>query len=163
MILPFPAIFRFLAWLALVGGMAGAWLILNASGFVAAFGALASTLVVFVLWQALAWAIDALDATRARATETARDVEQMLTRLAPSETQRPSMAFAKPNTAAPRSIPDAPLWPNALVALQPVASHNGVEIAVGPNGQWTARKDGESISYADAGALAAWLRTLPKP
>jgi len=161
--LPYSMIFRLLAWLSLIGGLVSAWLVANQTGWLAAVSVAASALIVFLLWQAFAWGLEALESIKARATETARDVEQLLARQLTQGNPHPAMVFAKPNPPTTRPIADAPLWPNALVMLQSVATYNGVEIAAEANGQWTARKDGEATIYASAEALAAWLKTLPKP
>ncbi len=160
---PYAVFFRILAWLSLAGGLAAAWLAFAGGGWLATLWPASGAVVAFILWQALAWGLETLDAIKARATETASDVAQLLAHQTAPTAPRPSMVFAQPNPAPLRAIADAPLWPNALVALQPVAAHNGVTIAAEPNGQWTARKDGETTLYANAGDLAAWLKTLPRP
>jgi hypothetical protein len=152
MVLPFAALFRFLAWIALVGGLLGAWLLWNGSGWAAALGAAASAIVAFVVWQALAWAIDALAAIKTRTTETANDVERLLAQATPRSAAMP----------APRPS-EEPIWPNALAALAPVASYNGIAISAAPNGAWNAKQNGETTAYTTAAELAAWLKTLPKP
>jgi hypothetical protein len=152
LILPFAAFFRFLAWLALLGGLLGAWLLLNSSGWFAALGAAASALLAFVLWHALAWAIDTLAAIKTRTAETANDVERLLAQTTPRSAALP----------AHRPL-EEPIWPNALAALAPVASYNGIAISAAPNGAWNAKQNGETTAYATAADLAAWLKTLPKP
>jgi hypothetical protein len=50
-----------------------------------------------------------------------------------------------------------------LAALRPVADYNGVTLAPGSAGGWTATMQGETRVFATASDAAGWLKTLPKP
>jgi hypothetical protein len=175
--LPFPAIFRLLAWLSLIGGGVGALLGFLFSGFAAGIAAACGALFGFVLWSCLAWAAETLAAIDRRSEETA----QTLSRLARSarvehrpeghiepgepqiRTAAETPAASRPQAAQSRGDATVEGWPAMLDYLLPVATHNGVALSPGRRGEWRATQAGTTTVYASAAELAAWLKTLPKP
>ncbi len=149
--MPFPAIFRFFAWLFLIGGLAGAALGFAFSGFAAGLVALAGAAFGFVLWRCLAWSVEALATAAKNSEETAR----LLARMARSD--RADAAATAGDVAVDEG------WPTMLAYLLPVAAHNGVELQPAARGRWRAVRDGDATVYSSAAECGAWLKTLPKP
>ncbi len=121
--------------------------------------AIASGFFTAHLWGAGAAVFDQLADIRRENAEILQQLARMWADTHPEDQYRQYV----PASIAPPRGGDGPRWPNILVARQPIATHNGINISPGLMGAWLAKQGGETTSFESAADLAGWLDTLPKP